>query len=66
MTPLERLRRAAGTVRWYARAVVGADAYERYVEHQRRAHPDEPLQSEREFWRARTDERDAKPTMRCC
>ncbi len=66
MTPAERLRSAARAVRWYVRGVVRADAYERYVEHQRRAHPGRPLPSEREFWRARTDEREAEPTMRCC
>ena len=39
MTGAEQLVRAARAVRWYVRGVVGADAYERYLEHQQRVHP---------------------------
>lgn len=61
-----RLARAAKAVRWYVRGVVGADAYERYLEHHRRVHPDEPPMTERAFWREHTDDRDRNPRMRCC
>ncbi len=61
-----RLVRAAKTVRWYVRGVVGADAYERYVEHRHRVHPGEPVLTERAFWREHTDDRDTNPRMRCC
>ena len=63
---LGRLRRGAGHLRWFWNGVVGADAYERYVEHRHRTHPGEPVLSERAFWREHTDERDANPRMRCC
>ena len=66
MTSTERLRKAALAVRWYVRGVVGADAYERYVEHQQRVHPGEPILEEKAFWRAHVDERDTTPKMRCC
>lgn len=63
---LERVCDAGRAVRWYTRGVVGADAYERYVEHRRRTHPGEPIMDEKQFWRAHVDERDTNPTMRCC
>ena len=66
MTGAEQLVRAAHAVRWYVRGVVGADAYERYLEHQQRVHPDVPPMSEKAFWRAHTDDRDKNPKMRCC
>jgi uncharacterized short protein YbdD (DUF466 family) len=66
MTGLDRLRYAVRSLRWFVRGVVGADAYERYLEHHRRVHPQEPPMTEKQFWRAHTDERDASPTMRCC
>lgn len=54
-----------GAVR-YLRAVMGADAYERYCEHLARRHPDQPLPSEREFWRDHQDWQDRNPQGRCC
>jgi uncharacterized short protein YbdD (DUF466 family) len=62
MTVRERFRRA----RWYARELAGETAYDRYAAHRRRAHPDEPVMSEREFWRWRMDERTRNPGARCC
>ena len=56
---------AAG-VRWYLREVSGESAYERYVEHARRAHPGEDPMPRRAFERARQDERDRRPQQRCC
>jgi uncharacterized short protein YbdD (DUF466 family) len=45
---------------------VGENAYERYLEHQRRRHPDQPVLSRREFERRRMDELDDHPRARCC
>lgn len=55
------------SLRWWWRGVIGADAYERYLDshHRRRDHTHPPM-SEREFWRARTDHQDANPQGRCC
>jgi uncharacterized short protein YbdD (DUF466 family) len=53
-------------VRWYLREVSGETAYERYVEHVRRAHPDALVLSRRDFERWRQDEREANPRARCC
>ncbi len=57
MTVRERFRRA----RWYARELAGETADGRCVAHRRGAHPDEPVTSEREFWRRRMDERTRNP-----
>ncbi|MCD2186289.1 YbdD/YjiX family protein [Actinomycetospora soli] len=52
-------------VRWW-RGVIGADAYERYLEsHHRRGHTHPPM-GEREFWRAKVDAQEANPSSRCC
>ena len=61
-----RLRVAARGVMGYLREVSGETAYERYVEHRRRAHPGDPVMSRRDFERWRMDERDANPGARCC
>lgn len=53
-------------VRWYLREVSGESAYDRYVEHARRQHPDAPVLSRREFERRRIDEREERPGVRCC
>lgn len=66
MTGAEQLVRAARAVRWYVRGVVGADAFERYLEHHQRVHPDVAPMSEKQFWRAHIDDRDKNPRMRCC
>jgi uncharacterized short protein YbdD (DUF466 family) len=60
------LRRAVAGVRWYLREVAGETAYDRYVAHARREHPDQPVMSRRDFERARQDDRDANPRARCC
>jgi len=54
-------------IRWYVRAVMGEDAYEKYLAHVEGEHGGGavPL-SEREFWRDRTDRQDANPQGRCC
>lgn len=48
------------------RGVVGADAYEVYVEHHQRVHPDLPVQCKKDFWRDKTDRQDKNPSVRCC
>ena len=53
-------------VRWYVRGVLGADAYDRYLDHHRRAGTPGPPMSEREYWRARTDHQEHNPQGRCC
>jgi uncharacterized short protein YbdD (DUF466 family) len=61
-----RIVRAWRSVLWLLRGVLGADAYQRYLEHQARVHPgSEPL-SERAFWRDRMDWEDRHPQGRCC
>jgi uncharacterized short protein YbdD (DUF466 family) len=53
-------------VKWYVREVSGETAYERYVEHVRREHPDAVVMSRRDFERLRQDERERNPRARCC
>ena len=58
---------AVSSLKKLADGVLGADKYQRYLEHHR-AHGCEgqaPM-SEREFWRARYAEQDANPGSRCC
>jgi uncharacterized short protein YbdD (DUF466 family) len=45
---------------------MGDNHYRRYVEHCRRLHPDEPVVSEREYWRMRYDATESNPNPRCC
>ncbi len=61
-----RVVRAAKAVRWFIRGVVGADAYERYLEHHQRTHCEVAPMSERDFWRDRTDAMERNPKSRCC
>ena len=59
-------RRRLRLARSMFRGVVGADAYEVYVEHQERTHPGEPIMCRKDFWRDKTDRQDKNPTARCC
>ena len=63
---MARLRRAVAGALWYAREVMGENAYEHYLAHQRRHHPAEPVLSRREFERRRMDQLDDHPRARCC
>jgi uncharacterized short protein YbdD (DUF466 family) len=58
--------RALRAVVWYLREVTGESAYDRYLEHLRREHPDREPMSRREFERRRIDARDERPEGRCC
>ena len=51
---------------WFLRGVLGEDAYQHYLAHQARMHPDtEPL-SEKAFWKDKTDWEERNPQGRCC
>lgn len=60
------LRRVVHGLWWWVTSVMGDHDYARYAEHLRRAHPDAPVPSEREYWRARYADADAHPDARCC
>jgi uncharacterized short protein YbdD (DUF466 family) len=59
---------AAGfhSVARFLRGVMGADAYQKYLEHHRASGHETPPMSEREFWRDKTDRQDSNPQGRCC
>jgi uncharacterized short protein YbdD (DUF466 family) len=61
-----KVRNAAGLLWSYLREVSGETAYDQYVERHRRAHPDVPALSRREFERRRSDARGHDPGSRCC
>jgi uncharacterized short protein YbdD (DUF466 family) len=60
------VKQAFAGVRWYLREVSGESAYDHYVDHMRREHPDQPVMSRRDFERRRQDARDENPRARCC
>lgn len=62
----ERLARGAESLKRGIRGVLGADAYEKYLEFHAAHHPDHEPLSEAEFWRDRTDRQDRNPQGRCC
>jgi uncharacterized short protein YbdD (DUF466 family) len=45
---------------------MGDTHYQRYVEHRHRAHPGEPVLTEREYWKMRHAATAADPAARCC
>ncbi|GAA3935487.1 YbdD/YjiX family protein [Pseudoclavibacter caeni] len=63
---LDRLRALAAWVPRMLRGMLGANAYESYVAHERAHHPGRPVMTEREFWRWQADEEDRHPSARCC
>jgi uncharacterized short protein YbdD (DUF466 family) len=65
-TARRRLGDVARGVRWYLREVSGEGAYDHYVEHVRREHPDALVMSRRDFERWRQDDRNDNPRARCC
>jgi len=58
--------RTAGRTLWYLREVMGENAYDHYLAHQRRDHPDDCVLSRRDFERRRMDQLDDHPRARCC
>ncbi len=61
-----RAARLSHQIRWYFSTLMGDNHYRRYVEHRRRLHPDEPVCTEREYWRMRDAAVEANPGARCC
>ena len=57
---------AARGIRWWVTSVMGDNAYARYLDHLARTHPDHPVPTEREYWRERYAEQEARPGARCC
>ncbi|MFC7623158.1 YbdD/YjiX family protein [Microlunatus sp. GCM10028923] len=64
--PMIMVGRVWRALRWYVTSVMGDNAYQVYLDHQRQHHPEAPALSEREFWRARTDDQERNPQGRCC
>jgi uncharacterized short protein YbdD (DUF466 family) len=60
------LRSAANGVRWWFASVMGDNAYRRYVDHLARHHPDDPVPTEKQYWRDRYAAMDSNPGARCC
>lgn len=58
--------RSVRAVLWWITSVMGDHDYQRFVDHRRRAHPGEPIPSEREYWRERHAAADRNPGARCC
>lgn len=60
--PFALVRRVAR----FVSGVTGADRYERYVEHLRRVHPQDPVPTRAQFWRSHYEEQERNPGTRCC
>ncbi|MEV7075931.1 YbdD/YjiX family protein [Streptomyces sp. NPDC093990] len=65
---MRSLRRACRAVRWYVRELTDESAYDRYVAHVRKDHPQAPVPTRRAFERMRTarQESDPRQGFRCC
>ena len=61
-----RAAEVARQIGWYWSTLMGDNHYRRYVDHRGRTHPDEPVPSEREYWRMRHDATENNPNPRCC
>jgi uncharacterized short protein YbdD (DUF466 family) len=61
-----RVRQVMANALWYAREVMGENAYDHYLQHQRHHHPGEPVLSRREFESRRMDQLEIRPGQRCC
>ena len=64
MTP--GLRRAVSGILWYVREVLGENAYDHYLAHQRRHHPGKAVLDRRAFECRRMDAMEVRPGQRCC
>lgn len=60
------LARAVKAIAWYVGELMGDHDYARYVEHLKTRHPDAPIPTEKEFWKARWARQGATPEGRCC
>jgi uncharacterized short protein YbdD (DUF466 family) len=61
-----RATELARQIGWYWSSLMGDNHYRRYVEFRARAHPGEPVLSERDYWRMRHASTEANPNARCC
>lgn len=52
--------------RWYVGQLMGDHDYQKYCNHLRIHHPNQPIPTEREYWRNRHAAADANPQARCC
>lgn len=59
-------RRRLGGFGQFFKGILRADAYQKYLEHMARTHPDQTPVSEAVFWRERYDWEDRNPQGRCC
>jgi len=59
-------RRRLGGFGQFFKGILRADAYQKYLEHMARTHPDQTPVSEATFWRERYDWEDRNPQGRCC
>lgn len=66
----QRAAEYLSAARRFVRGVFGADAYDKYVAHHERLAASgqchEPLMTEKEFWRDKTDRQEREPQGRCC
>lgn len=63
---LAGVNRGFRALRWYAQGVMGADAYQKYLQHMARVHPDQAPMDERAFWRDLYAWQSRNPQGRCC
>jgi uncharacterized short protein YbdD (DUF466 family) len=61
-----RLATLGRQIGWYCSSLMGDNHYQHYVVHRERTHPDEPVMSERDYWRMRHDATERNPQSRCC
>lgn len=61
-----RVGTVARQIGWYVGTLMGDTHYRRYLEHQARRHPGEPVLSERGYWDMRHAAADKNPGARCC
>lgn len=68
MTILESARKGLTGFTWFFKGIMGEDAYEKYKTHHQthQTAPDQPLMTEREFWRDKTHRQENNPQSRCC
>lgn len=59
-----RVARTGRQIGWYWGSLMGDNHYRRYVAHRTRIHPEEPVMSERDYWRMRYRASAVEP--RCC
>jgi uncharacterized short protein YbdD (DUF466 family) len=63
---IDVVRRGWDAARWYVREVMGDNAYQRYLDHHSSHDPTAAPLSERDYWRTRYRDQEARPQGRCC